>query len=143
MFYEPIDDSPNSDSLEYPSGLTILLCNKNFSQIANESGFYEKNGFWYGDSNYIPVDKDYYDFEQYAGYAIHFDDWFGIKAIYQTRISKKGGGFWTAAGERYKFILYKKIASDKFLLANGYGFDFPQADKILIKICKSIKLTNK
>jgi hypothetical protein len=141
MHYEPLDEA-DSDSLEDPSYLEILLCDKDFSRMAKEFGFYEKNGFWYGDSNLIPVSNEEYDVELYAGISINFDDWSGIKAITTTTVFIKSGGIWTAAGERYKFILHKKFANEKFLFAKGYGFTFPQGNLILKEICKSITLIN-
>jgi len=142
MFYEAIElnESSNSDSLECPSGLTISLCNKDFYYIAKEYGFYEKNGLWYGDIDYVPQDENSEWSELYTGVAIYFDEWTGIKVISPTSVYLKRGGCFTAAGEHYRFVLSKKIDNEKFLFAKGWGFSFPQADKILIEICKSIKI---
>jgi uncharacterized protein YecT (DUF1311 family) len=120
--------------------LSIFTSKNNFYQILKESNFIEKNGFWYGDEHHFPYSEDLYSFESHAGFAMYFDDWFGINAISETSVLKKSGGVWSLAAEHYRFILYKEISAGEYLYAKGYGFSFPKAYKVLMEICNSIML---
>jgi hypothetical protein len=119
--------------LEMYSTLKIYLSKHPFDIVAEENNFIRKDNKWFDNKNPYeePVD------------TFSLSDWKGLRSIRNTSIGIKGGGTWTSAADEEVLFLAKEIGISKSIVCFATGFNFPNAEYILRKICNSIIILKK
>ena len=128
--YEPYELKENYFvELENYSSLNIYISNSDFKKIAEENNFINENNKWYEKARYSLGPAD----------SLYFENWKGIRAYSNTSIGIKDDGIFTRDADIEVFLITKEMGSKKYIVCYAKGFDFPNGENILEKICESIK----
>jgi hypothetical protein len=116
---------------EYSSDFTIILSNRNSSEIADDFGYTIEDEKWY----------DSYTFESPAPESVeeyNFKNWKGYYNVISASVYFVEGGAFSAGADDDRYVLMRRIDPQNVLYVFANGFCFDYGGEVLKRICDSI-----